>query len=343
MKRFNHFKGFTLVELLVVIAIIGMLMALLLPAVQFAREAARRMTCQNNQRNLCLATLNIEQNRNYLVGFNNYVQKSGQKPTDWSNADQKWTSAPTNQSLRASWLVMILPAMEQTTLYEKWVQGEPTTRAIEVLKCPSSTAGSTGEDGSLAYVVNCGKMDSDGTGKIIADSEKRNGVFFDSTRTKVKMTTDYISGADGTSHTIMISENLQAGKWCGEYSYNTDGSLAAYLPPYEAAVGFCYPDDACTGSTSTCLPISGLTAALPPLVINQCKAERDNEGFSYFNEKTPNIYNSFYRYARPSSDHPGLIVATFCDNSVRTISESIDEEVFKFIMMSKSGELYTID
>lgn len=56
-------RGFTLVELLVVIAIIGILVGLLLPAVQAAREAARRMSCSNNMRQVCLAIANFESAR----------------------------------------------------------------------------------------------------------------------------------------------------------------------------------------------------------------------------------------------------------------------------------------
>ena len=89
--------GFTLVELLVVIAIIGVLVALLLPAVQAAREAARRSSCQNNLRQIGLATQNFHDSRNAFP------------PLRIAGAEG-W----------ATFWVLIMPYMEQGTLYDRW-------------------------------------------------------------------------------------------------------------------------------------------------------------------------------------------------------------------------------
>src|SRR5512135_1606395 len=97
-------RGFTLIELLVVIAIIAVLISLLLPAVQSAREAARRAQCVNNMKQLGIA-------------MHNYHDVVGSFPTSfWRNTiDQGQTAA--NGTNRHSWFAMILPYIEQTNIY----------------------------------------------------------------------------------------------------------------------------------------------------------------------------------------------------------------------------------
>lgn len=128
LQRRKHL-GFTLVELLVVIAIIGILVGLLLPAVQQAREAARRMSCQNNLRQLGLAL------HNYESAFKAF-------PPSRINL-----SSPTFQQ---SWLAMILPQIEQNNIYQSYKMGtnwyhpanDPlTTTPVPTYRCPSAPGG----------------------------------------------------------------------------------------------------------------------------------------------------------------------------------------------------------
>src|SRR5687767_13667910 len=96
--------GFTLVELLVVIAIIGVLVALLLPAVQAAREAARRAQCQSNIKQLGLALLNYHAGRNTFPASINFPAGAG---IPW-NPSISTTHGP-------NWVIAILPFIEQQT------------------------------------------------------------------------------------------------------------------------------------------------------------------------------------------------------------------------------------
>ncbi len=99
-------SGFTLVELLVVIAIIGILVALLLPAVQTAREAARRMQCVNNIRQIGLATLNFESS-NRVFPPARLEAKPGEFTTYCAG-------------LEPSWFVRIMPYLEEQAQFENW-------------------------------------------------------------------------------------------------------------------------------------------------------------------------------------------------------------------------------
>jgi prepilin-type N-terminal cleavage/methylation domain-containing protein len=103
-------RGFTLVELLVVIAIIGVLVGLLLPAVQAAREAARRMSCQSNIRQLAMAATNFEAARRQLPGNYGFAGPGLDIATD--------PQPPTGPTAgQASWMLNILPYIEQETMY----------------------------------------------------------------------------------------------------------------------------------------------------------------------------------------------------------------------------------
>ncbi len=133
-------RGFTLVELLVVIAIIGVLVALLLPAVQAAREAARRSSCSNNLKQVAIALHNHHDTHNrFPPGAGNDQQPFGTQST--INANAQWGS---------SWMVYILPYLEQSNVYDNWQLNTQSgytnanniniavTVTIKPYRCPSS-------------------------------------------------------------------------------------------------------------------------------------------------------------------------------------------------------------
>lgn len=158
--------GFTLVELLVVIAIIGVLIGLLLPAVQYAREAARRMQCQNNLKQLGLAFHNYESAIKRLppgMIWNGRGESMGAGELPVGTIDHIGLGTnPALDRLKSNWVIALLPYLEQGSLYDSF-NGDVTvnhplnkavrTAEIPTLKCPSDGYNNQSfERGQLANV-----------------------------------------------------------------------------------------------------------------------------------------------------------------------------------------------
>lgn len=157
-RRRARLQGFTLVELLVVIAIIGVLIALLLPAVQSARESARRVHCINNLKQLSLAALSYESAEGKLPPSGLVAEKTMRfSRHDYPVYDQM--SGP-----MIGWAVMLLPYAEQTALFDQFdlkqsifeQENNPQQIFVETMLCPSDAA----------------------RGRYYVDSENTNGKVF---------------------------------------------------------------------------------------------------------------------------------------------------------------------
>jgi prepilin-type N-terminal cleavage/methylation domain-containing protein/prepilin-type processing-associated H-X9-DG protein len=341
-------RGFTLVELLVVITIIGMLVSLLLPAIQAAREAGRRNTCQNNMRNAVLALLNFEQNKKGFPGYAVPIPKT----------------APPNTIWRASWVVPILPYLERNDLYQNWMNptydvsgtvvslgtaASPTpTRQglisqLNVLLCPSNPSPDVG-DNPLHFVVNTGSAisanDNSSGYDISLDPNKgqnwpgdsNSGVFFNQSQLDFpgapvkKVSLDFISTNDGSVNTLMMTENLQAGTWglSGDAPFSSDYSI-------RQNTGFLW---FITGNKNN---------ATPPAA-SEFSGKYDFDAMG-INDRSKDIvggpsglYNSAsssptgLAFARPSASHPGGVNAAFCDGHMRFLNDELAYTVYTQLM-----------
>ena len=252
--------GFTLVELLVVIAIIGVLVALLLPAVQAAREAARRTQCTNNLRQLALACHNFHDVNGTLPRNGNSVD-----PVALTNSHGNGTGCCNQNVATWSWIARTLPYFEQKNLYEQANIPVSVLNATQVLpvlqtvipglKCPSDTTrprtrtnaanlnglnaavtsykGVSGAnwgadrhpaEGSFATPYSNPGVDGSFNGL-----ENGDGLFWRADMRKGTMRLAEIS--DGTSNTYMIGEDLPEMIRWNEWAHPNGANGTCAIPP----------------------------------------------------------------------------------------------------------------
>ena len=201
-------RGFTLVELLVVIAIIAVLIGLLLPAVQAAREAARRSQCLNNLKQVGLAVQNYAEVRSRLPpGAEHVTQKTN---TNIDGRDPNWG---------ATWVVLALPFMEQQSLFESYDRGLParngdattgnnrvTRSVLPSFACPSHppvlTRLNQDFDGFAkgTYAANMG------AGRMKNDADSRNAILKGPISVALQAGVSYREVTDGLSKVVLASE-----------------------------------------------------------------------------------------------------------------------------------------
>ncbi len=203
--------AFTLVELLVVITIIGMLVALLLPAVNAAVEASRNTQCKNNIRQLGIAVDGYQNSSGYYPGYSQTIGGSA-----------------------ASWVVAMLPQFERLDLHKDWSDPavtEKPTPYLEVLVCPSDPPEQIGASATppLSYVANSGCASTAATNT--GGKEIRNGLFH---AAGVVSSVDSI--VDGKSNTICFAENIQATFWNSVNRQDTTFVWHATTPPADAKI-----------------------------------------------------------------------------------------------------------
>ncbi|MBA2115431.1 DUF1559 family PulG-like putative transporter [Bremerella alba] len=323
-------SGFTLVELLVVIAIIGVLIALLLPAVQQAREAARRMSCSNKLKQLQLGVHNYHDT--FLVFPSGAINGRGDDP---NGAHGSGTAA-----IGASWNLMILSQIEQPALHEQFMiianeraevtdwlgNGTYTSQGITVgseqldaMSCPSHPSTSeqmgngTGQE-HLArgnYSACYGKA---GYGTIHTKTGDEGGVFGNNSELSMRDVTD------GTANTISLSElKFRLSSSSGPSYQDTRGTWAY---PVMGADIFSTK----TGPNST-----------TPDGVWGCR--------SYLEEGMPCVqigspYTELYSAAR--SYHPGGVMVAMTDGSVRFMPETIDLTIWQALGTRGGREVASI-
>jgi prepilin-type N-terminal cleavage/methylation domain-containing protein/prepilin-type processing-associated H-X9-DG protein len=299
-------RGFTLVELLVVIAIIGILVAMLLPAVQSARESARRTSCQNNLRNIALGLLNYEDAHKIFPPAVQFDQ--GQPPQ-------------TSDTFRPNWVIMILPFIEEQGLYNSFDFSQPISHernrvargtTIPVFLCPTDTGAETpfsgtssGEGDNWArgnYASNGVNQEIHLSATAWNDANKRGMMAVNQAVTLGQV-------IDGTTRTILVAEiriGLTDKDRRGTWAMGTAGASAMF---WHGFGGDCNGPNPANDSSDD---IEGCSTVIQTVGLGKMQQERMTCW-----EPCPS-----YQASARSQHPPGGVQVAFADGSVHFLDDS---------------------
>ena len=323
-------KGFTLIELLVVIAIIAILVSLLLPAVQQAREAARRSQCNNNLKQIGLAL------HNYLSTYTVF-------PPSFcvgSGTGGQWSAQ-----------ARILPFVDQGNFFNvanleefydsagNIASGIAKTR-VPVYLCPSETADRARVDGSGAaihYPVSYGF--NGGTWKVFTHAATLagggtggDGAFFPNS------SLDTADFTDGTSNTLAFSEVKAFTPYCRDDHVGADGNSA--IPVSRTLLtgmtndvkGSAFGDNSSTGHSEWVdgrVHQTGFTTMYTPNTVTPAGGTADGDYNSAREGKSGSVGLATYAAVTSRSHHEGIVNSLLMDGSVRSISENINYQTWR--------------
>ncbi|TWT75140.1 DUF1559 family PulG-like putative transporter [Allorhodopirellula solitaria] len=373
----NKRPGFTLVELLVVIAIIGILMGLLIPAVNAAREAARRNQCATQLKNLALAAIQHENTKGELPG---YLQSYGVFPGGVDPSDPAGTI---DEHVKlGTWTVALMPWLDAQPTYEAWTEdrypildtsAEFNTNSspnLAIMQCPSNPNDES-DKARNSYISNNGMEPYAGSGTTqgflvnFEDSMSRaNGVFNN------KYAGNSASGAaigpkmrlddmkDGQGNTMLFSENVQALPWnalglqaAAVLSGTNEATPAGYPPAarYVQGMVWHYEDDQFNDTNLTSFWSHGAPVAVEAKHKINGRGPLASEAIFVETMGSPVGSTTVADLARPSSAHVDGVNAGMADGGTRYITTSIDYRVYQALLTprGKSSDVpwqeYVID